>query len=144
MMDKKECLDLLRNLFKTSPFVQLCGIRIDEVTCGSARLSMEMEKKKSNISGYMHGGALSTFIDNAAGTACRTIGAEVVTLSATVNYVRGVKAERKIKAESRIVEKTHRHVFVEVDVRNEQNEVLAKGLLVMYCVGKDDRVPDEW
>ncbi|MES2315971.1 MAG: PaaI family thioesterase [Pseudomonadota bacterium] len=58
-----------QQMMETLPFVQLLGIKIDEIGAGTSRVSMPFESKLANHLGTPHAGALFTLAETASGAA---------------------------------------------------------------------------
>jgi len=65
---------------RRSPFLALVGATIEEAREGYARLSLKLEQKHTNPNGVMHGGVVTTLLDEA--------------LAIAVGAARGVDAVR--------------------------------------------------
>ncbi len=50
---------------RRSPFIDLVGVTIEETRAGYARLSLKLEHKHTNPNGVMHGGVVTTMLDEA-------------------------------------------------------------------------------
>ncbi len=62
--------DMIRQqMMNTLPFVKLCGIQIDEIGPGTARVSMPEDQKLNNHLGSHHAGAMFTLAETASGAA---------------------------------------------------------------------------
>jgi len=69
--------------------MHVAKIEVEEVKWGFARLSMAADPAThGNRYGAIHGGALFTLADTALGAVCYTIGAMVVTMSASINFIK--------------------------------------------------------
>ena len=58
-----------QQMMETLPFVQLLGIRIDEIGNGTSKVSMPADPKLNNHLGSQHAGALFTLAETASGAA---------------------------------------------------------------------------
>lgn len=64
---------------RRSPFLDLVGATVEETREGYARLSLKLEQKHTNPNGVMHGGVVTTLLDEALAIAVATArGAEAV------------------------------------------------------------------
>jgi acyl-CoA thioesterase len=56
-----------------SPFLELVGVELDEAGEGYVRYSLKLEERHTNPNGIMHGGVLTSMMDEAAGHAIVTL-----------------------------------------------------------------------
>ena len=144
-MDSKTCLSLVRDIFSTNHFVQLCGIVIDEVGCGTARLHMPIvAEKHTNLSGNVHGGALSTLANTAVGVACCAAGCWVVTQSITTNFIKNITAGHTATCEARIKHCGRTTVTVVAEIFDDEHRLMCETLATMFIKGHSDDIPSEW
>ena len=81
----------IRERLASSPFHAWMGIDVDRAGDGEIDLTMHATADHLNLHGTVHGGALATLADTAAGLAVRTQlepGRSHVTVSLTVQYLR--------------------------------------------------------
>jgi len=144
-LDSKTCLSLVRDIFDTNHFVQLCGIIIDEVGCGTARLRMPViAEKHTNLSGNVHGGALSTLANTAVGVACSSAGCIVVTQSITTNFIRNIKANHTATCQAHITHLGRSTVTVTAEVFDDQQHLMCQTLASMFIKGHSEAIPAQW
>ena len=145
ILDKDKCLEIIQEIFSTNRYVIHSGIIIDEVGCGWAKLHMTIDPDVHiNLTGFTHGGALATLIDNIFGVTCRTIGAEVVTQSITTNLIRNTDIGKTVYAEAHIHHAGRTTIVLEADVFTEEKKLMAHSIATMFVSGTDDRFPRKW
>ena len=143
LMDKKECLQLLKK-FEGTSFIKYCGIKLEDADCGWVKASMLVKEEITNPFGFIHGGAISTLIDTTGGIVCWTVGCTVCTLDLDTSYMKNVTVGHTIYAEAKIIRKTKHVIFVEVKVCSDGGEILARGNASMYITGTYDKIPPQW
>lgn len=122
----------VRQWFATSPFGVYLGLRLDRLERDSAEISMPFQPVLATTGDVIHGGAISTLIDTAA-TVAAWSGAEVsdttrgATASLTINFVAAAHS-RDLIATARVTQRGRSLVFCEVDVRDAEARLIAKGL----------------
>tara|TARA_B110000438_G_scaffold42849_1_gene42744 strand:+ start:12025 stop:12456 length:432 start_codon:yes stop_codon:yes gene_type:complete len=118
----------------TVAYWQLLGIEIHEVySVGDVSLVVDMrEQLATRLPDIMHGGAISSLIDSAAGAAVSTIRAEddstwqgQATLDLNVTFLRAAKG--RAIARAKVLKSSRSLVFISVDVKDESDELLATG-----------------
>ena len=144
-MDAITCRDIIREIFDRNRFVQVCGIVIDEVACGWARLHMPIDGDVHvNPAGFVHGGAFSTLANTAIGVACCTVGALTVTQSFNINFMRNVKAGETVTCEATVINRGRHLIVLNSEIKNEAGKLLAEVLCTMYVTGEDTVIPQKW
>ena len=120
-----------------NPFWSLLGMELMEVKKGWAKVRLPFNDKLTNAVGLVHGGAIFSPADSAVGMALvGLIGRDenISTLEMKINYLRPVK-ESAIIAEAKIVHKGTQTAIGDVDVRDENDALIAKGLAT-YAIMK--------
>lgn len=148
-MDKETCLAIIQDIFSTNQFVKHCGIVIDDVECGVARLHMDIKKEvHTNLTGYVHGGALNTLANTAVGVACCTVGARTVTLNITTDFISNLKDGHTASAEAHVKHRGRSTVVLTCDLFEIMSDgtrrPLTHSIVTMFVQGDDDRVPKKW
>ena len=133
---------------RRNPFVQLLGVEIAEVGPDRSLLRLALRPETLNPHGLVHGGALFTLADNAAGCAASTDGRTYVTQAGDIHFLR-VQASGAVQAEARVRHRGRSTVLVEVSVTGEDDKLLAVGSFTFFCVdgavmkAKGGRLPGE-
>jgi len=144
-MNAITCRDIIRAIFDQNRFVQVCGIVIDEVRCGWARLHMPIDGDVHvNPAGFVHGGAFSTLANTAIGVACCTVGAKTVTSSFNITFLRNVMAGAVVTCEATVVNRGNHLIVLSSQIKNDQGKLIAEVMCTMYVTGEDEIIPREW
>lgn len=114
-------------------FLQSSRMRVTEVRDGFASVEMDIDEQILNIYGKVHGGALFSLMDTAAGAASFTTGQESVTLTASINYIRPGTGGRLIAHASRVSAGRTTGVY-EVFIYNDLDKLLCRGTFTMYFI----------
>jgi len=85
-------MDLIRKYFTRDIFAIKCGIKIDEVSPGRAKVKMDVTSNHMNGMGVAHGGAIFTLADFAFAVACNSHGTLAVAASATIAFIKPAMA----------------------------------------------------
>jgi uncharacterized protein (TIGR00369 family) len=131
---KKAILDWMKS---RNPFWSLLGMELMEVKKGWARVRLPYDEKLTNALGLIHGGAIFSPADSAVGMALvGLIGRDesISTLEMKINYLKPVKG-RAIMAEAKIVHKGTQTAIGDVDVKDDNGALIAKGLAT-YAIFK--------
>ena len=130
--------ELLRDLIVGSPLARHLGIVLDLVEVDRARVTLPFAEHNVTIADTVHGGAISTLIDTAA-TAAAWATEQVpenlrgTTVSLTVNFLSGGRG-KALTADARVIKRGKSLCYLEVDVADETEAAIAKGL-VTYKLG---------
>lgn len=118
---------------RRNPFVQLLGVEIAEVGPDRSLLRLALRPETLNPHGLVHGGALFTLADNAAGCAASTDGRTYVTQAGDIHFLR-VQAYGAVQAEARVRHRGRSTVLVEVTLTGEEGRLLATASFTYFCV----------
>ncbi len=119
---------LARNAFMLHNHMEMESVRQD-----GAVFRLEIHPDSKNPFGMVHGGALYTLADNAAGTAAHTDGRFYVTQTSSLHFLRN-QAEGSVRAEGRVRHRGGTTCLVEVDITGESGLLLATGEFTFFCV----------
>ena len=126
---KKKSLEVNRH----NPFVQLIGVEIVEVGPDRSLLRLELRPEMLNPHGLVHGGALFTLADNAAGCASSTDGRTYVTQGGDIHFLH-TQASGAVLAEALVKHRGRSTVLVEVTLTGEKGRLLATASFTYFCV----------
>ena len=133
--------EALANWMKTrNPFWSLLGIELIEVKKGWAKIRLPFTEKLANGVGVAHGGAIFSPADSAVGMALvGLIGKDenISTLEMKINYLRPFRGG-EIVAEAKIVHKGTMTAIGDVEVRDDKDNLIAKGLAT-YAIFKNEK-----
>jgi len=121
-------------------FWSLLGMEILEVKKGWAKIRLPFDQKLVNGVGVAHGGAVFSPADSAVGVALVGMlekDEQLSTLEMKINYLRPFK-RGEIVAEARIVHKGSQTAIGDVEVRDQNNNLIAKALAT-YAIVKKNR-----
>lgn len=121
-----------RQYEKSNPFLLHNNIHIHSVTTDQAVVFVNLTQDSYNAAGYVHGGLLSALIDVAASQVAMADGRNYVTQNSTVNYISNIQLGRII-AQSSVVKRGRKTVIAQVDVRSDEQKLLANAFVTMMC-----------
>jgi len=117
----------------TPAYYKFLGMDILEVKSGYAKLTMNCDPRLANPYGYVNGGFFSILAD--AALACALLGMtddsptrRLVTIEYKMNLIKPVK-DGSITAEAKVIHLGKETALGEVDVWDQQNTMVAKGLI---------------
>lgn len=119
--------DLKKRLNSSSQFLQSNDMHVVEVKEGYAKVEMIIDEQILNV----HGGALYSLADTAAGAASFATGRDSVTLSGTINYIKPGKGGKLIGIAQEISAGRTTGVY-EVFIFNDQEILLSRATFTMF------------
>jgi len=120
-----------------NPFWSLLGMELIEIKKGWAKVRLPIEEKLTNAIGLVHGGAIFSSADSAVGMALVGMinrNENISTLEMKINYMKPVNG-REIEAEARIIHRGSQSAIGDVEVRDEDRNLVSKGLAT-YAIFK--------
>jgi len=116
------------NVFTLYNFMELELIERDR-----AVYRLEIRRESQNPYGMVHGGALYTLADDAAGTAAHSDGRHYVTQHGDLYFLDN-RSRGTIRAEGRVRRRGRSTVLVDVDITDEAGTLLATGQFSYFRV----------
>ena len=123
-----ETLKLGSNAFTAHNFIELESVEPDR-----AAYRMEIRPESRNPFGMVHGGALYTMADDAAGAAAHSDGRHYVTQSGSLHFLDN-RAHGIIRAAGTVRHRGRSTVLVAVEITDEKGSLLAAGEFSYFCV----------
>ena len=121
--------DLMRgNAFMFHNYLEMESAERDK-----AVFKLVIRPESKNPYGIVHGGAIYTMADNAAGAVAHSDGRYYVTQTSSLHFLRN-QAEGVVRAEARIRHRGKSTCLVDVDITGEGNILLATGQFTYFCV----------
>ena len=123
---------------KQSPFVEGIGARVEEWREGYVRLALVIEGRHTNPNGVMHGGVITTLMDEALGAVIASVrGLDVMaaaphaTVDMNVSFLSSARPGDDLVVEGRVLKMGRSVAFAEAEARRRGAEALiAKGRFV--------------
>jgi len=131
MEDVKRCLGRDR-------FASHCNIELVSVETGRARAKMVLKDYHLNGVGIAQGGAIFTLADFAFAAASNSYGTVAVAVNVSISFLKAVSSGT-VYAEAREVARSSKLGSYTIEVRDEQNELVA--LFQGMAYRKKERLP---
>nr|WP_325216497.1 PaaI family thioesterase [uncultured Oscillibacter sp.] len=125
-----EALQLAANAFTDYNFIKLEAAEADR-----AVYRLDIRPESRNPYGMVHGGALYTLADDAAGTAAHGDGRHYVTQHGDLHFLDN-RAHGTIRAAGRVRHRGRSTVLVDVEITDESGVLLATGAFSYFCVDR--------
>ena len=124
-----------------SPFVELIGGRMEEWREGYVRMSLTLAPHHTNPNGVMHGGVVTTLMDEALGGVIASVrGLETMfaaphaTVEMNASFLAGARPGDRIVVEARVLRLGRRVAFGEAEARRGDGELIAKGRMTFVIL----------
>ena len=114
-------------------FMNYNHIEMERVEPDWAVFRLEIRPESKNVYGMVHGGAIYSLADNAAGSAAHTDGRNYVTQTGTLHFLKN-QGEGVIRATARVRHRGRSTALVEVDVTGDGGKLLATGEYTFFCI----------
>ena len=124
-------LRLRENAFTRHNFFELETVEQDR-----AVYRLDIRPESLNPYGMVHGGALYTMADDAAGSAVHTDGRHYVTQHGDLHFLKN-QDSGTIRAEGRVRRRGKATCLAQVDITNEAGELLATGQFSYFCIDQE-------
>src|SRR5690606_653702 len=125
----------------------LMGIEFLEYAGGQSRVRITVGDQHTNYAGRVHGGVISGLIDAAAGSAVGSLrtSAEIVarphaTSDLHVTYIAAPRGNELV-ARAKVLKSGRTALFVEVEVRDVQERLVARGSVTYLLAAPRDSAP---
>ena len=137
LRDPEEIRQHIRDIYKENRFMSdYFHIHIDEIHCGSVTVSLKTDPMKhNNHRGRLHGGVLAALADSVTGVTSASVGASVVTVAMTMNFIRTAK---------HITHNGHSTIVIAADMYDEENHLMSNILATMMVVDRFTEIPRHW
>ncbi|AEA34410.1 PaaI family thioesterase [Hippea maritima] len=116
-------------------FAKHNNMRLIEVKEGYAVATMKIEEKHLNAAGVVQGGVIFTLADLAFGAAANSRGILNLSLNATISFIKATD-QGILKACAKEISRNKRVAVYQIDVKNENDELIAIVQGVAYSKGK--------
>ena len=126
-----------KNMLQNIPYIQFNGIVIDRIGMEKSVLHVDMRHELENPYGMAHGGLLFTLVDTVGGVTARADGRKYVTMDASIHYLQSARKGR-ITATSHTVRRGRTVTVVDVNVTDEEERLLARGTVTMFCLDAEE------
>ncbi|HVM51071.1 MAG TPA: hotdog fold thioesterase [Candidatus Acidoferrum sp.] len=133
-----ETLASLRRYFKNDHFAERAHIELLEIAPGRARASMKLNQDQLNGYGTVQGGAIFTLADFAFAAASNSHGNVAVAVNVSITFMKAARTGT-LWAEAREISKNHKLGSYTVEVRDDEQELIALFQGMVYR--KSERIP---
>ena len=130
---------MLKEKMQLNAFSVKNGMELESAEPDRAVISLKVTPECCNPMGSIHGGALYTMADNAAGMAIFTDGRVYVTINGSLNYMHNVSSGI-VRATGTVLHRGRTTAFAHVDINSEDGRLLATGEFSFYNTDSDRKM----
>lgn len=129
-------------LIEHNEFMKHNGVSVVAVTSDTAKTTLTVAPQSLNPYGIVHGGALFTLMDVAAGVAARADGRRYVTLDSSVHFLKSV-GRGLLYGTASVVHRGRSVCVVDTEVTAQEGVLLCRGSFTMFCLNDTADVPSQ-
>ena len=125
---------------KDVPIARLIGFETKEIAAGRATVTLAAGPQHANPMGTLHGGILCDIADAAMGMAFASTlgpGESFTTVELKINFFRPVW-DARLKAEGKVVRRGRNLGYVECEITDERNQLIAKAASTCLALRGED------
>ena len=131
----EDLLKHVQHFLSDNRFTRQNSIQLESVQPDCASFSLRIQPDSRNSYGQVHGGAIYTMADNAAGVAAMSDGRFYVTQAGTLHFLRN-QATGSILATAQVRHRGKRLCLVDVQITGEDDRLLATGEFTFFCIDR--------
>lgn len=139
-MEKSIESKIIDAMFAKDDFSKWLGIERLEEGPGYSKLKMTIRKEMTNGFDIAHGGITFSFADSAFAFASNSRGIHAVSIETSISHTKSLKTGDIITAEAFEKNLTRKTGIYNVEVKNQQNEIVALFKGTVYRTGKEWKV----
>jgi acyl-CoA thioesterase len=106
-------------------FSQWLGIEVIDVSFGYSKIKMNVRDEMINGFGIAHGGIAFSLADSAFAFACNSEGKVTVALDVSISFPKAIRTGDTLVAEAKELNKTNRTGLYLIEVKNQNEELVA-------------------
>jgi len=125
----------MRRRFDSSPFAQYMGMTVEELTKGYAKIKMPVRPEFLNFENMLHGGVVSSLLDQAFGCSLNTLDYIYVAVQLNINFMSTVPAGETLFAEGKVVHAGRSLGIAEMTVSDSQGKLIARASGTTVSIG---------
>ena len=120
-----------------APFEKYLRIKIIKAKDGYAKVKMPYRKEFTNPHGSIHGGAIASLADTAMAVAIfsKYLHSSFYTVKLEIKFKSPVN-KGEIFAEAKVIDKRKRFIFGRVEIKDNEDKLLAQALATFYLASK--------
>ncbi len=124
--DFTENITTLKAASKNELIMNLLGIKLEELTPGYARVTMQLKPEHRNANGNLFGGITQALAEQALAYGSNSMANPSVGIQFSIIFMNAAGTNDKLTAECRVLRSGRRNGFSEITVTNQESTLIAK------------------
>ncbi|MFH1639590.1 MAG: PaaI family thioesterase [Chloroflexota bacterium] len=129
-------IEEMRRRFDRSPYALLMGMTCEELSRGYAKIRMEVRKDFLNWEDLIHGGVISSLLDQAFGCSLNTLDNIHVAVQLSINFMSSAPVGEVIHAESKVLHAGRSLGVAEMTVTGANGKLIARATGTTVSLGQ--------
>jgi acyl-CoA thioesterase len=125
----------MRRRFDSSPFAQYMGMTVEELSKGYAKIKMPVRPEFLNFENMLHGGVVSSLLDQAFGCSLNTLDYIYVAVQLNINFMSTAPAGETLYAEGKVVHAGRSLGIAEMTVSDSNGKLIARASGTTMSIG---------
>jgi uncharacterized protein (TIGR00369 family) len=128
-------LDEMRGRFDTSPFALYMGMTVEELSKGYVKIKMPVRPEYLNFENMLHGGVVSSLLDQAFGCCLNTLDYIYVAVQLNINFMSTAPVGETLFAEGKVVHAGRSLGIAEMTVTDSKGKLIARASGTTVSIG---------
>jgi len=129
-------IEEMRRRFDNSPYALNMGMKLVELSKGSAKVKLELKKEFLNWENLIHGGVIASVLDQAFGCSLNTLDHIYVAVQLNINYLTAAPVGETIYAESKVIYAGKKLGVSEMTVVDSKGKTIARATGTTVSLGE--------
>lgn len=125
----------MRRRFDASPFALYMGMTVEELSKGYAKIKMPVRPEFLNFENMLHGGVISSLLDQAFGCSLNTLDYVYVAVQLNINFMSTAPASETLYAEGKVVHAGRSLGIAEMTVSDSKGKLIARASGTTVSIG---------
>lgn len=118
-------VSVVNKMMEFDYFSQWMGVEIIKIKDGYSKIKIAVRKEMLNGFGIAHGGITFSLADSAFAFACNSDGKITLAMDVNISFPKAAKEGDILTAEAKQINKTNRTGLYLIEVKNQQDELIA-------------------
>jgi len=128
-------LEELRQKFDSSTFALFMGMTCDELSKGYAKIKMTVRPEFLNFENMLHGGVVSSLLDQAFGCSLNTLNQIYVAVQLNINFMSSAPVGETLIAEGKVLHAGRSLGIAEMTVTDSKGKLIARASGTTVSIG---------